>query len=198
MDLDPFCPVGIAEDTMRFLDIFLLHCVLSESPDDTPEEIATISRNQHRVAEGGRDAELRLVRGTSQVSPAQWSADILDDCAPIARALDAVQGSHTHRDALAAARDALRDSSLTPSARVLRELEEKHNRSYLAFAQTRSAEYRRRFLALPFSPDMEARYRRMAGESLAEQRRIEGEDTLPFEAFRQKYLSQDLLSGIRL
>lgn len=198
MDLDPFCPVGICEDTMRFLDIFLLHCVLSESPDDTPEEIATISRNQHWVAEGGRNPDLRLVRGASRVSPAQWGAAILDDCAPIARALDAAHGSNAHREALAAARAALRDSSLTPSARVLRELQQKHNRSYLAFAQTGSAEYRRHFLTLPFPPETQARYRRLAEESLAEQRRIESEDTLPFEAFRQKYLSQDLLSGIRL
>jgi glutamate--cysteine ligase len=198
MDLDPFCPVGIAEDTMRFLDMFLLHCVLSEGPDDTPEEIATISRNQHRVAEGGRDPDLRLDRGAARITPAQWGADILDDCAPIARALDAAQGSNAHREALAAARAALRDSSLTPSARVLRELQQTHNRSYLAFAQTGSAEYRRHFLTLPFPPETQARYRRLAEESLAEQRRIESEDTLPFEAFRQKYLSQDLLSGIRL
>ena len=198
MDLDPFCPVGICEDTMRFLDMFLLHCVLSESPDDSPVEIATISRNQHWVAEGGRNPDLRLIRGTARISPAQWGAEILDDCAPIARALDAAHGGDAHRELLAAARAALRDSSLTPSARVLRELEEKHSRSYLAFALTRSAEYHRHFLALPFSPDAEARYRRTAEESLAEQRRIESEDTLPFEAFRQKYLSQDLLSGLRI
>jgi len=71
-------------------------------------------------------------------------------------------------------------------------------RGNLAFAQTGSAEYRRHFLTLPFPPETQARYRRLAEESLAEQRRIESEDTLPFEAFRQKYLSQDLLSGIRL
>jgi glutamate--cysteine ligase len=198
MDLDPFSPVGIAEDTMRFLDIFLLHCVLSESPDDTPEEINAISRNQHQVAERGRDPGLRLARGASRVSPAQWGAEILDACVPIAQALDAVHGGNTHREVLAAAEAALRDPSLTPSARVLRELEEKHNRSYLAFAQARSTDYRRHVLALPFPPDLQARYRRMAEESLAEQRKIESEDTLPFETFRQKYLAQDLLSGMRI
>jgi glutamate--cysteine ligase len=198
LDLDPFAPVGIAEETMRFLDIFLLHCVLSESPDDTPEEIATISRNQHQAAERGRDPELRLLRDGARVSPAQWGAEILDGCAPIARALDAAHGGNVHGKALAAARAALRDASLTPSALVLRELEQNYNRSYLAFVKARSAEYRRRFLALPFSPDTQARYRRMAEDSLADQGKIESEDTLAFETFRQKYLSQDLLSGIRI
>src|SRR5947208_9819257 len=44
MDLDPFYAVGIATDTMRFLDTFLLRCLLRESPPDTPQEIAAIVR----------------------------------------------------------------------------------------------------------------------------------------------------------
>ena len=43
MDLDPFETVGINAQTMRFLDVFLLHCLLSDSPDDTPQEIADLS-----------------------------------------------------------------------------------------------------------------------------------------------------------
>src|SRR5690606_2435460 len=50
MDLDPFEPVGINAQTMRFLDVFLLHCLASPSPEDTPREIGQIGRNQHAVA----------------------------------------------------------------------------------------------------------------------------------------------------
>ena len=32
----PFEPVGIDAQTMRFLDVFLLHCLLADSPPDTP------------------------------------------------------------------------------------------------------------------------------------------------------------------
>jgi len=38
----------------------------------------------------------------------------------------------------------------------------------------------------------------MAEESLATQRRVEDADTLPLEAYRQKYLAQDLLGGSHL
>ena len=62
MDLDPFHAVGITAGTMRFLDIFLLHCLLRESPPDTPQEIAAIVRNQQRVAARGREPGLRLLR----------------------------------------------------------------------------------------------------------------------------------------
>src|SRR5206468_94337 len=50
MDLDPFCPIGIWPATCRFLDLFLLHCLLADSPPDTPPEIAAIRRNPQRVA----------------------------------------------------------------------------------------------------------------------------------------------------
>jgi len=198
MDLDPFCPAGIAADTMRFLDIFLLHCALSESPPDSPQEIAILSRNQHRVAERGRDPGLMLNRMGSEVSLAAWGTEILDACGPIARALDAARGGDAHRKALSAATQALGDPSLTSSARVLRELHDIHNRSYLAFAQARSVQYRGYFLELPFPPEIQTRYLRMAQDSLAEQRDIEAADRIPFETFREQYLSQDLLSGLRI
>jgi glutamate--cysteine ligase len=50
MDLDPFRPVGIVPETMHMLDVYLLYCLLSDSPPDTPQEIAALGRNQQRVA----------------------------------------------------------------------------------------------------------------------------------------------------
>ena len=63
MDLDPFEPVGINATTMRFIDIFLLHCLLADSPPDTPDEIAALGRNQHRTAARGREPGLLLEQG---------------------------------------------------------------------------------------------------------------------------------------
>jgi hypothetical protein len=60
MDLDPFEPVGINADTMRFIDVFLLHCLLSDSPPDTPEELVRLGNNQHRTAARGREPGLTL------------------------------------------------------------------------------------------------------------------------------------------
>src|SRR5436190_1975103 len=50
MDLDPFAPAGITAQTMRLLDVFLLHCVLRESPPETSAQADAIARNQERVA----------------------------------------------------------------------------------------------------------------------------------------------------
>ena len=61
-----------------------------------------------------------------------------------------------------------------------------------------SACHKRVLLQLPLSKEAEARYAHMAEESIAAQRRIEAADKIPFEAYRQQYLSQDLLSGALL
>jgi len=198
MDNDPFCPIGIAADTMRFLDMFLLHCLLSDSPPDTPGEIAAMSRNQHDVALRGRDPGLRLQRRGQTLGLAEWGSTLLAECAPIAAALDAAHRTDAYRDALAAARTACTDSSATRSARMLAEIDRTDDKSYLAFALSQSARHRRVLQALELPADVEARYARMAAESLAAQRRIEAADSVPFETYRQQYLAKDLLGGALL
>jgi glutamate--cysteine ligase len=42
---------------------------------------------------------------------------------------------------------------------------------------------------LPFDRETAARFARLAEGSLVKQRQIEAADTLPFEAYRQQYLS---------
>ncbi len=198
MDLDPFSPVGITAATMRFLDVFLLYCLLSDSPADTPAEIAALHRNQHRAAERGREPGLRLERRGEEIGLAQWGAEVLRECEPIAAELDAAHRVTAYSGALSAAGAALADPSATLSARMLREMEEACDNSYLGFAMGRSTRYRGELLARPFPAEMETRFRRLAEDSLAKQREIEAKDTVPFETFRQEYLSRDLLSGLRL
>ena len=195
IDIQPHLPVGIDARTMRLLDLFLLHCLLSDSPPDSPREIAAMGRNQHEVAARGRDPGLLLARGEIAVSPAEWGRDVLRECAPIAAAFDAAAGGSGYRDALAQAGGLLSDFSALPSARMIRELDENYGRSYPAFALAQSGSHREALRALPLPPEAEARYDEMAAESVARQREIEAEDTLSFEAYREQFLAQDLMSG---
>jgi len=195
MDNDPYSPIGIAAGTIRFLDMFLLHCLLHESPPDTSDEIAAMSRNQHNVALRGRDPNLRLIRRGEELGLAEWSRDLLDQCEPIAAALDDAHAGSAYREALAAARAASADSSATRSARVLAEIGQSGDNSYVAFALAQSMRHRRVLRDQPLPPEVEARYAAMAEESLAARRRIEAADNIPFETYRRQYLSKDLLSG---
>ena len=193
MDLDPFVPVGIGPETMRFLDLFLLHCLLAESPPDTPKEIAALARNQERVAARGLEPGLHLERGGSEALLIEWGGQVLEECAPIAVALDAAHGGAKYRDTLMAAIASLRDADSVPSARVLRKMSTDFDHSYVRFIQAQSEQTKHTLLRLPFSSDIEARFSALAQASIEEQQRVEAADTMPFEIYREKYQSTERL-----
>jgi glutamate--cysteine ligase len=193
MDLDPFVAAGIAPATMRMIDVFLLHCLLADSPLDSPYEIAELGRNQQRVAAHGREPGLKLERRGVEVLMSDWLVEILTECAPIAAWLDAHEGGEAHAKALAAARAAVTAPETLPSARVLAEMKRRFGGSHDAFVRAYSSATRAHMLALPMDAAVAARLERAAAESLEEQRRIESEDTMPFEVYRQQYLAPERL-----
>ena len=193
MDLDPFVPAGIEASTMRLLDTFLLHCLLSPSPRDTPDEIAALARNQQRVAGRGREPGLRLERGNDEVQLTDWARQLLAECGPAAQALDAANGGAAYAEALAAARAVIDDAERAPSAHVLATMRKDFEGSYVSFTRAQSVQTRNHMLALPFGPELAAHFAREAAASVAEQKRIEAADSEPFETFRQAYLSTDRL-----
>ena len=193
MDLDPFVAVGIGASTMRFLDVFLLHCLLDDSPQDTPQEIAALSRNQQAVALRGREPGLQLERGGDKVTLAAWGRQLLDACQPIAKALDAVHGGSAYLDALMGAAVIVSNPNAAPSARVLHAMARNHADSYVRFVLAESLLHASSLRSLPLGPGVKERFERFAAESLEEQRRIEAADKVDFETFRRQYLSPDLL-----
>ena len=193
MDLDPFEPVGISASTMRFLDLFLLHCLLADSPPDTPDEIGALARNQQRVATRGREPGLRLERGDAAITLTEWGGRILQALPPIAQRLDALNGGSSYRDALASADATLREPDASASARVLATTARDFDSSYVAFTRAQSAQTRNALLAMPFTDEARARYTAESKASVEAQIRIEVSDTLPFELYRQQYISAERL-----
>jgi len=193
LDLDPFVPIGIQAATLRFIDLFLLHSLLSDSPPDTPQEIAALARNQHRVAARGREPGLALEYPDGEISLQAWGQRMLDECTPIAQALDAAHGDTLHGQALAAARAALNQPDSLPSARVLQSIRQQPDQSFVAFVRERSIATQQALLALPYSAAQRAHFDALAQQSVRDQKAIEAADTLPFEQYRQQYLSPQRL-----
>ncbi|MGV3493441.1 MAG: glutamate--cysteine ligase [Ramlibacter sp.] len=193
MDLDPFVPVGIKAQTIRFLDVFLLHCLLSDSPQDTPQEIAALGRNQHRTAAFGREPGLRLERSGQEVKLVDWGAQIVAECEPIAAQLDRVHGTTDYGDALRAAAALLENPDMLPSARVLSSLAREHGNSFSAFTLAQSEQAKAKLLKLPYAGALQARMEAVARQSLEDQKAVEAADTLPFEQYRQQYVSPERL-----
>ncbi len=189
MDLDPFRPVGIVADTMHFLDVFLLHCLVCDSTPDNPRELAELLGNKQRVASRGREPGLHLTRGGQAIALVDWGREVLAECQAIAAALDAANATDAHGSALAAAAATLNDPTLTPSARVLEAMAREHGNSYVRFVLAQSKRHRETVLGLPLAADVAERYARLAEDSCVKQREIEAADNVPFETYRQQYLA---------
>jgi len=193
MDLDPFCPIGIWPQTCRFLDTFLLHCLTSDSPPDTPREIGEIGRNQQATAVRGREPGLALERNGRRAPLRDWANEALAQCQPIAAALDEAFGGAAYREAFAAAAKRVADPEDTPSARVLHAMARNHDNAFVRFALIESTLHKAMLQHLEFPREVRERFSRLAAESLLKQRELEAADEVDFETFRQRYLASDLL-----
>ncbi|MEO8248880.1 MAG: glutamate--cysteine ligase [Burkholderiales bacterium] len=189
MDLDPFEPVGISAATGRFIDMFLLHCLLADSPPDTPREIAALARNQDSTAMRGREQGLLLERGEQEVRLTDWGLELVEQLAPVAVALDRLDGGRNHRSALEAACATLQGECSAPSATVLEVMNSKFDGSYVQFIRSQSAAARQALLELPWPAELAAHFRGLAEQSIEDQRALEAADSMPFEQYREHYLS---------
>ena len=190
VDLDPFMPLGIDAATCRFLDVFLLVCLLRESPPDSRRESATLLANQRAVVESGRMAGLTLARGDGVAGLRQWAGELLADCLRVARAVDAASGRDDYAEAVERQRRKLADAAQTPSARVLAALREE-GISFAEFGLRRSAAHKRWFAERPLGADDLARFNAMTTTSRSDQARIEAADAASaetFDGYLQRYL----------
>ena len=189
MDLDPFEPVGITAQTLRFLDVFLLHCLQSESPMDTPQEIAAIGRNQHRAAERGREPGLELEQGQGAVTLTAWGLELVQQLKPIAAELDAAHDCQDYSAAVLAAEQVLLHPDTTPSARVLKAIQTDFDGSFVEFVRAQSQKTRQAMLELPMSGAQAADWAAQSAQSLRDQADMEAADSMPFDIYLQEYLS---------
>jgi glutamate--cysteine ligase len=188
LDLDPFLPLGIDEARLRFIDAFLVWCLLAESPWIPDEECDRLDDNRRLVVERGRDPELRLMQNGAQRSVADWGGEIFAEIAQAAELLDALEEGTPHVDAVVSLAPWLEDPSLTPSGRLLARLEstgEEFIETILALA----GEHAERFRREPIGPARAANFEQLVGTSHQQQRDIEDADALHFDAFLDDYFA---------
>jgi len=60
IDINPFSPIGIDENQIRFLDLFLIWCILADSPFMNSEELFFLYSNWNQIILEGRKPGLML------------------------------------------------------------------------------------------------------------------------------------------
>ena len=187
MDLDPFQPLGIDAVTCRFLDVFLLYCLLDDSPPDSRDESATLVANQHKVVTCGREPDLTLTANGAPVRLRAWADDILCACEQVADVLDAVAEGDHHADAVAQQRRKVERPELTPSARLLAVMREQQT-PFFRFALEQSEAHRHWFAERPLSAKRAGELAALSDQSQAAQAQLENSETEDFDSYLKRYI----------
>ncbi|WP_457942159.1 glutamate--cysteine ligase [Vreelandella alkaliphila] len=189
LDLNPFDPLGVTEAQMRFVDTFLMWCLLSDSPWISDEECDRLDDNRRFVVERGRDPALKLIHNGKTTTVKEWGEQIFAEMAEVARLLDAVEESTPHASALAELAPRLKDPSLTPSAQLLARLEAGNGSlsdTLLQLAQEQADKLK----STPMLRSREALLAQLIETSHQQQHDIEEADQESFSEFLSAYFAK--------
>lgn len=191
LDINVFDPVGINQNTMRFMEVFLIYCLLKESPPFAKENKEEALKNHTITAEKGRNPSLELQRDGKIISLSHWATEILRDVRIVAELIEKGDGPDVYVHAVDAQLRLISDSELTPSARILAELRDT-GASFFEFAMACTLGHKQYFSDL--APLVTVRNKELSdesAESIRRQRKIETSDAVNFEEYLKQWFVAD-------
>ncbi|MCL1141807.1 glutamate--cysteine ligase [Shewanella gaetbuli] len=199
LDVNPFSPVGIDATQVRFLDLFLLYCLLSPSELTDEQGEAEIAANLKSVVLEGRKPGLMLTQNGQPISLQDWLSSMFADLSSLAKLLDGEQ-SRRYQNALSHWAEAINDPSQTLSGKVLNEIINK-GVDHGVWVHALANNYHEFLSTYPLSQQTEQEYLQEAEKSLDKQHQIEAESMPNFDLFLQDYFkdvaSPELYSGCK-
>jgi glutamate--cysteine ligase len=191
IDLNVFDPVGINQNAMRFTEVFLIYCLLEESPLFDDRLWLEANRNHSGTAVNGRDPDFRLMRNGHKQTLKDWAREIMQNVAEIARLIDASEGGDEYLQSVLAQARLVEDPEATPSARVLQELRQPE-KNFFQFAMDSASGHKDYFSSLvELEQDRLGIYEAEARQSIENQKQIEAADDMNFEDYLANYYAQD-------
>lgn len=189
LDVNAFEPLGIGESQLHFLEVFLLFCLLHESPRIGLQERDAIDYNQNVAAHRGRDPRLALRRDGRELPLRAWALELCDAFAGVCELLDRGAAGAPYARAVDLQRESVLDPDRTPSARMLAEMRET-GEGFYHYARRKSEEHERYFAGLELAVDRRRLLEEEAVRSHARQAEIEAADHGSFEEYLRAYFAQ--------
>ena len=187
LDINVFDPVGISQNTMRFVEAFLVYCLLEESPPFDGAAYAEVSSNHSLAAASGRKPGLELQREGEAIDLRDWADEIIGKVSEVALLIDEGSDGSDYAEAVDAQRALIENPDLTPSARVLQDLNETGS-SFFAYAFEIAKNHKSYFANLaPIDSDHRAYLDDEARASIQAQKEIEESDDISFDEYLQRY-----------
>lgn len=191
IDVNAFDPLGIKEQQLRFLEAFLVFCLLHESPVISDLEREHIDHNELAAAHRGRDPHLFLYRDSEKILLSKWANEVLNAMQGVCAYLDEGETTGEYSTSLKVQLEKVKNPDATPSARMLAEMRA-GGEGFFHYALRKSKEHQRYFQGLELSQEFAAKFRKLAEESLQKQKSIEESETESFDDYLQRYFAQQL------
>ncbi len=190
LDVDPRSPLGVAPETMAFLEVFLWWCLAEDSPPLSEDERFMNEGNLRLVAYEGRQPRLPI-RDPGGFEPLETRLGrTLDALEPIAGHLTRVTGEPLYRKSLDLARARCRNPDETPAAWVLREME-RLGAGHTDFGLEIARCHAHALAGIRIDAEDRAAFEAGARQSVEDQERLEAAPGLSFEDYLARFLEAD-------
>ena len=189
VDVSPFTPVGLDAQQIRFMDTFLLYCLLEDSPPCTDREQVVMDYNLKTVVNRGREPGLKLKDCSGERPMVELAGELLASMESISGLLDSAFKGANYSATLQDQKDKVADPELTPSARMLREMRETEL-PFFRLEMEYSKRWAEHFRTATLTDDVVEKLDRETSSSLQAQADIEQSDNIEFDQYLQNFYAQ--------
>ena len=186
LDVNPFSPVGIDAEQIRFIDVLLTHCLVDASEPYTDEQHQMSNLNMNRVVLEGRRPGLMLQSMQGEQPLEEMAARLFEQFAEVADVLDHASGTEDYSKAVKSQLAKIQDPSLTTSGQVMKLLLD-NDIDNSALGIELAKEYQHVITTMDYLHFSENSFVQETNRSIDEQSEIEGRDQKPFAQFIQDY-----------
>lgn len=187
LDLDPFQPYGMHPTTGRFMDLFLMYCLLRPDAALKRDEFKRQRQNLKRVATHGRDPYLKINSDSGQRYFKDMAEAMLVAMQPLAVALDRYQQDNVYQNAWQHQYQKLHNPELIPSQQIVDQMEFKRQ-GFTEF-NLNLAQQHKKFLNQT-TPNLTPFFNNIKQNAWRQFQRIESQPQQSFEECLRQYFSQ--------
>lgn len=189
LDVNPFSSIGITDDQVRFLDLFLTWSVLSDSEEMNNCELECWRDNWNKVILEGRKPGLELQIGChgEKLTLQQWAKRVFVDLMDIAKLMDSELGGTDYQDVCHKLSGWIDEPELTISGQLLEKTKEMGGLGNLGCELGKA--FRDEHLQHQFKHYSAELMEQEVQRSIVAQKEIEQSDTASFDAFLSDYFS---------
>ncbi|MCO7226393.1 glutamate--cysteine ligase [Pleionea sp. CnH1-48] len=188
LDLNPFDPLGVTQDTLHFIDVLLLLCLIKPSPCITEREEAELEENLTRVVKRGRLPGVHLLMQNSEVELKHFAHELFEQLQEVAELLDKAYETSAFSSSVQQQHALIDQPEKSLSGQIVNLIEQRQD-GFFPFAMELSKQHSEYFNQRPLDDEKHTKFEQEAKVSLQKQREIEQNDNKTFEEFLSDYFA---------